>query len=66
MTFRYPGEIETQHIGRLIDRGHPYLFAAVIISRHVLRLVVTALLVAATIYAPKEIESIRTAIIAAN
>ena len=66
MNFRYPGETETQHIGRLIDLGHPYLFAAVIIGRHFFRLALSALLVATAIYAPKEIENVRAAMIAAN
>ncbi|HEX4694696.1 hypothetical protein [Sphingomonas sp.] len=63
MTFRYPGEAETEQIGKLVENGHPRMALVAICLRIVCR---TILLVGLAVYAPQSIDHVKTAIVTAN
>lgn len=66
MAVRYPGDGETEQIGKLVDAGHPRLAFAAICVRNLRRVAIAALFVSAAIYAPDAIDHVKASIHAIN
>ncbi len=52
MTWRYPGDGETEQIGKLVDSGHPKLFTALMMVRWIIRGGIVAGIIVACLRAP--------------
>ena len=60
MPIRYPGDGETEQIGKLIDAGHHRLFGFLIAFRWVARVGLAVLALLAVHYAPTAVSAIST------